>query len=204
MLTLGELFARPWVPLHGVHVRVERFLLISAAAEERALARLASALGLIEQYDPHRHRLLRELLPRITIGHLFGTASSFNRSKQVLVVDGAHAAANRTTPALLAGSLVWQLTLARARRAARASRRINRERVLRWCLDSQKDFGSRLPAGAPVLSRHDDLVSRPPESWNTEATGQRALDDFTRQVAGTGAPAWLQRLANRWAKRVVR
>ncbi|MFI5091181.1 MAG: hypothetical protein ACHP7P_14095 [Terriglobales bacterium] len=176
-----------WRECHGFRVGVGLAAFMTTGGCKRAIHKLDSALGLIEQYDHRRFVRMRRELSTLRLDPFFGANTAFHKPTRECVIDSWYILRERTTPSLLATDLVGIATQGRIANCGITSAAGFGPRIGLAALRAELAFAQRLPHGQDLVAHAERMLAAPVAQPATEAsTHDGMVRDFEARMRALG------------------
>lgn len=160
---------------------------------EQVFARLDTALGLIQRYQPSHFRRMGRDFSLIQVRR-FPCRGAYFPETRICLVELTFVVNRDFTPTQVAATILHEAMHARLDNAGVKFESTSAAKHERFCRRAEVEFGMVAPDGAPVVERalaslasEDDEVA-PAIDW--QLAGQRVAD---ADLAALNAPAWMKR-----------
>jgi hypothetical protein len=166
---------------------------VASFEPEPILRRVEEALRLIQTYDQLRYDRLISDLERVWVRDIPGAIGNFNKSMRACTLDREFVVAERSSPELIAGTIVHEATHARLDRCGIDYSEELRSRIEAVCIRRELAFATKLPNGeqlrAQAASSLEFCVAQ--TLWTNVAMADRHDEAAVERLRQLGAPEWV-------------
>jgi hypothetical protein len=159
-----------------------------------AVWKFANALAAIQAYDPFRLALIKRDVSLIWVFEARPSRAVWNEKMKTCILDRAYVLSEKTSPVMIASTIVHEATHARLHRRGIGYDQRIRKRVEDICHNATVRFGKKLPDGGIVLEEAKSYLNLPSGFYSNEAREERELA-WLRET--NALPKWLTRLLER-------
>lgn len=162
---------------------------------EPILNRVEEALRLIQTYDQHRYNRLIRDLERVWVCDIPGAMGNFDKSIRACKLDREFVAADRSSPELIATTIVHEATHARLDRCGISYEEELRPRIEAACIRRELAFATRLPMGEQLRAQAARSLELCTDQtfWTNAAMAGRNDEAAVERLQQLGAPEWVGR-----------
>ncbi len=165
----------------------------------QTLPRVEEALRLIKEYDPLQYKCLLRDLERVWVRVLAGPRGQFKYTLKACELDERFVLAAKTSPEMIASTIVHETTHARLRRCGIGYDEKIRARVEGICFRRQIAFCRKLPNGNEAREQAErSLAYYTAPHWTNAAMVDSDEKGSVAALRYLGCPEWVIRLILRY------